>query len=195
MRIAYGGAQGDVFTKATSPSIMCGEEAMVPSGFLTFNKLMNDHLQTTVIRLSNAGQLWLKNYNRIWKKTGTYRRGWTFDAIIDISPNVRNLCGFEFICVDVGLRRRSNGQIKWKTANIKDRVPADVLRNTPRTNNGAMLTDEKHYATTIRSPAGGQMYLWEEPEDQSDDVEIERTNTKIAEAKERGYARGQQQGN
>ena len=130
MRIAYGGAQGDVFTKATSPSIMCGEEAMVPSGFLTFNKLMNDHLQTTVIRLSNAGQLWLKNYNRIWKKTGTYRRGWTFDAIIDISPNVRNLRGFEFICVDIGFRRRSNGEIKWKTAAIKDRAPADVLRNT-----------------------------------------------------------------
>ena len=58
-----------------------------------------------------------------------------------------------------------------------------------------MSTDERRYVTTIRPPTGCQMYLWEDKEDENDDIEINWINEKIEEAKKAGYVRGQQQKN
>ena len=107
--------------------------------------------------------------------------------MIDVMPTPKREEKFEFVVVNVGLRHRDDpNRIKWRIPNIDNVVPIDIVRNRRDTATHLVMSDEEYYVSTITSPLGGQMYLWEKstPEDA---IEMEWIKQKIQEGKQIGY--------
>ena len=184
MRVQNPSVFGDLYAKVDTPTPQDGT-VMISEGFHYFKEYLRSRRGN--IRVQNDCHGWLRGYHEVWHHTRACRRGWTFEAMIDVMPTPKREEKFEFVVVNVGLRHRDDpNRIKWRIPNIDNVVPIDINRNRRDTATHLVMSDEEYYVSTITSPLGGQMYLWEKstPEDA---IEMEWIKQKIQEGKQIGY--------
>ena len=184
MRLQNPSVFGDLYAKIDTPTSQDGM-VMISEGFQYFKDYLRSRRGN--IRVQNDCHGWLRGYNEVWNNTRACRRGWTFEAIIDVMPTPLREEKFEFVVVNVGLRHRHDpNRTKWRIPDIDNVVPIDIVRNRRETAPHLLMSDEEYYVSTISSPLGGIMYLWDKPSPE-DAIEIEWIKQKTQEGIRIGY--------
>ena len=185
MRITNPSVYGDLYAKVDTPTPKDGM-VMISEDFQYFKDYLRSRRGN--IRVQNDCHGWLRGYCEPWAKHRACRRGWTFEALIDVMPTPKREEKFEFVVVNVGLRLHDDpNRIKWRIPNIDNVVPIDIVRNRKDSAPHLLMKDEEYYVSTIDTPCGGIMYLWLGDSREEDLVEAEWIKNKIEDGKRIGY--------